>query len=85
MTDVPDAALEKRIYIVGEPNYPWLATFKCPCGCKKTIQLNLLEGASPQWSYTIKKRKITIKPSVWRTGGCKSHFFIRDGKIRWVK
>jgi len=25
----------------------------------------------------------TINPSVWQTGSCKAHFFIRAGRVAW--
>jgi hypothetical protein len=85
VTDVPDTFSELVIYIVGEPGTPWLIAFRCPCGCKSIIHLNLLEDVDPKWYYKInKKRRITIYPSVWRIRGCKSHFFVRAGKILWV-
>lgn len=85
VTDVPEAFCEKVIYIVGEPGYVWLIAFRCPCGCKRVIHLNLLEDAEPKWNYKInKKRRITIYPSVSRIKGCQSHFFVRKSKIVWV-
>jgi hypothetical protein len=83
--ELPDALADQTIYLIGQPNAPWLITFKCPCGCNKIIHLNLLKEADPCWSYRItSKKKIHISPSVWRTNGCKSHFFIRGSKIDWV-
>jgi hypothetical protein len=59
--------------------------FRCPCGCHTDIFLNLLKDAKPIWRFHIsKKNKITITPSIWRKVGCKSHFFIRKGKIEWA-
>lgn len=83
--DLPESIKEKTIYIIGEKNSPWLIAFTCPCGCKENIQLNLLKEADPNWRFKITyKNKINISPSVWRTTGCKSHFFVRNSKIDWV-
>jgi len=85
VTDLPEVFSEKVIYIVGEPGNIWLIAFRCPCGCKSVIHLNLLEDAEPKWNYKInKKGRITICPSVWRIKGCQSHFFVRRSKIVWV-
>lgn len=83
--DFPDNVQDKVIYIVGEEITPWVLVFKCPCGCSQIIQLNLLKEANPRWGFQIsKKDEISIRPSVWRTTGCKSHFVVRNGKIDWV-
>lgn len=85
VTDIPETFSERVIYIVGDPGNAWLIAFRCPCGCKSIIHLNLLEDAEPKWYYKInKKRRITIYPSVWRIKGCQSHFFVRRNKIVWV-
>jgi hypothetical protein len=84
--DLPDHVNNKTIYIVGEKEHPWLLAFNCPCGCQNVIQLNLLQDANPCWKYKVtKKNKINISPSVWRTTGCKSHFFVCKSKIDWVR
>lgn len=84
VNELPETTQERRIYIVGEPNEHWLLAFNCPCGCRKLIQLNLLTDAKPRWKFTILTNgKIDISPSIWRTTGCKSHFFVRKAKIFW--
>lgn len=83
--DVPEIFSERIVYIVGEPGNAWLIAFKCPCGCNSIIYLNLLVEAEPKWYYKIsKKRRISIYPSVLGKRGCKSHFFVKAGKILWV-
>lgn len=83
--DLPEKLEKHRVYILGEPSDPWAVALECPCGCRAIIQLNLLREAKPRWEYSISyNRAITIKPSVWRKAGCKSHFFIRKGKIVWA-
>lgn len=83
--DLPEYVTDKTIYIVGEEEHPWLLAFNCPCGCHNVIQLNLLKDAAPCWKYKVtKKKKVNISPSVWRTTGCKSHFFVHKSKIYWV-
>lgn len=83
--DFPEHITERKVYIVGENNFYWVLVFKCPCGCSKIINLNLLKDASPNWKFTISEESlITIYPSIWRNTGCKSHFFITDGSIKWT-
>lgn len=83
--DVPTNLVLRKIFIVKDGNLPELLAFKCPCGCEADIFLNLLNDASPLWNYNFAKNgNINVYPSVWRKIGCKSHFFIRNGKIDWV-
>lgn len=73
------------VYIIGENNNYWLAMFKCPCGCNDIIQLNLLNDSSPSWKISSKPySKISIKPSIERVVGCKSHFTLTKGRIEYV-
>lgn len=82
--DLPHIVNEKKIYIVGEKEHKWLAVMICPCGCLEIIQLNLLKEADPCWKIKFhKNRRITLKPSVWRIKGCRSHFRLINGKIEW--
>ncbi|GAC1314173.1 MAG: hypothetical protein NVSMB24_38500 [Mucilaginibacter sp.] len=82
--DIPAHIRDGAVYIIGGAS-PWLLLLRCPCGCGETIHLNLLKEASPRWGYRVVKKTITVKPSIWRTTGCKSHFIIRNGQVQWVK
>lgn len=86
VADLPVQIPEWKIFIMADGIYLDSLAFKCPCGCNTTIFLNLLSDAKPRWKYRItKKGNISISPSVWRKVGCKSHFFIREGRIDWCK
>lgn len=74
--DVPEEVAENKIYIIGGRDNEWLIVFKCPCGCKDAIYLNMLKKARPQWRYKIGREGITLSPSINRRYGCKSHFRI---------
>ncbi len=83
--DVPNLPKKGVVYLVGTDAYYWQAVMVCPCGCKKLLQMNLMQEYDPYWKYNIEKRKrITLSPSVHRMVGCKSHFWIRKGKIIWA-
>ncbi|WP_248306350.1 DUF6527 family protein [Devosia oryzisoli] len=57
---------------------------RCPCGCGATIELMVIPEARPRWSITTDaQRRPTLHPSVWRKTGCKSHFWVREGRIQW--
>ena len=83
--ELPEKIKGKRIYICTHAEYPWQINFLCPCGCNVLLYLNLLEEVRPCWSFKIsKKKKISLHPSINRKTDCRSHFFVRQGKIEWV-
>lgn len=83
--DEPNLIASKKLYIIGEDNFPAFAIMLCPCGCKNKIYLNLISGDKPTWSISESRGIPTITPSIWRKVGCKSHFFVHSGKIFWAK
>lgn len=81
--DEPEVLTPNVLYLVGEQE-KWAAVFLCPCGCDKAVWLNLLKGHRPRWSVTVSAKGVpTILPSVSRKVGCRSHFFLRSGRILW--
>lgn len=83
--DLPVSIANGKIYIIGAHKHQWLLAFKCPCGCENIVQLNLLEHTFPKWGYKISLMgKLTIYPSINRMIGCRSHFFIIRGNVKWV-
>ena len=84
--ELPGVLVPGTIYFVGENGYQWAAAFRCPCGCRETIQLNLLPKRRPQWSVNLDKNKaVSLSPSVWRKVGCCSHFVVSHGHIHWCE
>jgi hypothetical protein len=83
--EIPDSMDRRFLYLIGEGN-PWAAAMLCPCGCGETIHLSLLQNDSPSWRLRLDRGGLpTLAPSVWRTKGCRSHFFLRQGNIVWCK
>lgn len=84
--DTPPEKLPWRnLVLAREANEDWAVAFRCPCGCGKRLELLLIEEAEPNWLVSIDKGdKPTLHPSVWLKGGCKSHFWLRNGKVIWV-
>lgn len=82
--DVPDEPKEKIIYFIGESDFYWQFVMLCPCGCDSLLHMNLIEDYDPYWTYKMDNDLITVTPSVDRTVGCKSHFFIKSGKLIWA-
>ena len=84
--DAPDVVNQGIIYLIGDAPKPWAASFLCPCGCGETISLSLISTDQPSWRAKISKNGlISLSPSVWRTRGCRSHFFILEGRVVWAK
>lgn len=84
--EFPDSLEANKLYIAGENGYFWAAAVLCPCGCGDVIELNLLKKARPCW--TVQEHSnglVSLRPSVWRRQGCRSHFYLRNGKIEWCR
>ena len=81
--ELPDDISPFELHAIGR-GQPWLAAFKCPCGCGSIIQLSLLTYDSPRWALNVENDGTgTLSPSVWRSQGCRSHFFVKRGMIIW--
>jgi len=87
VAEKPDRMAPRRVYVLGEEGDDWAAVFVCPCGCKADVWLNLLAHSDGRPTWTVEGRegaKVHINPSVWRQTGCRSHFFIRKGRVVWA-
>src|SRR5258708_27803125 len=84
VAESPEAVVPKVVYLVGESNNPWLAIFVCPCGCEEVISLSLIRNDRPRWRAMLHiDGTVSLSPSIWRKRGCRSHFFIRRGRVVW--
>lgn len=64
--------------------YKWLL-FRCPCGCREQIALNLMQSHVPKWKITIRSPdSFWVHPSVNATK-CGAHFWLRDGRVTWCE
>lgn len=63
----------------------WSVGFYCPCGCGDVIELLLLPNLDPHWTLSVDTLgRPSLYPSVWRTTGCKSHFWLKNGRPVWA-
>ena len=84
VAEAPEKLAPNVVYVECEGENAWVAVMLCPCGCEAHISLNLLPETQPCWTVEVDaKGTPSIRPSVWRTAGCKSHFFLRRGQIDW--
>ncbi|MFK4719103.1 DUF6527 family protein [Bradyrhizobium niftali] len=56
---------------------------RCPDGCGETLVVNLDPRVGKSWRLDMRTDKPTLHPSVWRDGGCGSHFIIWRGQLLW--
>ena len=83
---LPSNLKKKVIYVVSEDGYNEHVSMLCPCGCKKTLHMNLIPDETPCWKlHTSNRKHLTLHPSVWRKKDCKSHFWFRNGRVIWCK
>ncbi|WP_228480154.1 DUF6527 family protein [Pseudomonas aeruginosa] len=51
---------------------------------RDVLEVALIKGARQRWSLSVDgKGRPTLYPSIWRTTGCRSHFWVRKGRIHW--
>ncbi|MGO9475777.1 MAG: DUF6527 family protein [Rhodomicrobium sp.] len=81
------AKLPRRALVVArEDGEDWCVGFRCPCGCGQRLEMMLLKGVTPRWDLTADNRgRVSLYPSVWLRTGCRSHFWVRAGKIVWCE
>ena len=83
--DLPENLDSHIFYIVFDSGRPWHASMSCPCGCGEAIHLNLLPDERPRWQIQEHfDGTASATPSIWRTQGCRSHFWLQRGRIMWA-
>lgn len=81
---LPETIPTNRIVHLIDDGESWSVALRCPCGCDDVLELLLLPGVSPRWDLSFDRRgRPTLFPSVWRATECRSHFWIRGGRIVW--
>lgn len=82
--DFPDTMESFTLYLANGGEYLRAAGLVCPCGCGDLIELNLLKAVRPCWHVKEHtKGLVSLTPSVRRMKGCRSHFWIRNGRTYW--
>lgn len=75
----------RDLVLLKDDGEDWSIGLRCPCGCGDTIELLLLPGVEPRWDIDIDERgRPTLSPSVWKATGCRSHFWVRTGRVVWT-
>lgn len=82
---LPKRMPKRDLVLLMEGGENWSVGMTCPCGCGENVELLLLEEARPRWNLLVDAQgRPTLQPSVWRRDGCRSHYFVRSGKVIWV-
>lgn len=85
VSTAPSVLRGDTVYLLTEDNDPWTVLMRCPCGCSEVLFMSLIEG-SPRWTHELHSNgTVSLRPSIWRTTGCKSHFFLRKGFVSWCR
>lgn len=86
LEELPASLDSYTLYLLGDGECYWMAALKCPCGCGELIQLSVASSGHPKWTVDISQAcGVSLHPSVHRTVGCRSHFFLRKGRVEWCK
>lgn len=68
--------------IKGGTTDKWLL-IKCPCGCGKQHNLNLMKSYKPCWSVEKhNETDFTVHPSI-NAKQCGAHFWIKNNTVEW--
>lgn len=84
--ELPKKLPRRNLVLLRDGGENWSVNMKCPCGCGQIIELPLIEEAKPRWSLKIDDENLpTLSPSIWLREQCRAHFFVKRGKVLWVK
>lgn len=81
---LPDELPYRDLVLARDDGDDWSVGMRCPCGCGERLEMMILKGVKPRWDINLNSRgHASLHPSVWRRTGCKSHFWVRHGRIVW--
>lgn len=81
---LPKQLPNRDLVLTRDDGDDWSVGMRCPCGCGDSVELTILEEVRPRWDVTVDSAgRPTLHPSVWRKNGCRSHFWVRRGRIYW--
>ncbi len=82
----PQQLVAELLAVVVDSGHAKWACLRCPCGCGDKIQLSLNPTRRPRWAVRIDwLGRPSVEPSIHQLDGCRSHFWIRGGRIIWCK
>jgi hypothetical protein len=73
-----------NLVVARDGDEDWAVGLRCPCGCGQRLEMMLLKEVKPRWDVSVNPHgHVSLHPSVWLREGCRSHFWVRSGKIVW--
>lgn len=83
---LPEVMPFRDLVLTRDDGDDWSVGMRCPCGCGERIELMILRGTRPRWDISVSDAgKPSLHPSVWRNSGCRSHFWVREGRVIWCE
>jgi hypothetical protein len=83
---LPERLPFRNLVLAREDGEDWCVGLRCPCGCGQRLEIMLLNEVKPRWDITFDERgRVSLHPSVWLRTGCRSHFWLRAGKVVWCE
>lgn len=81
---LPSHLPSRTLVLLRDDGEDWSVGMLCPCGCGDPIELMLIREARPRWDLRVDPKQLpTLQPSIWRNTGCRSHFWLRGGRVTW--
>lgn len=75
-----------NLVVARDDGEDWSVGMRCPCGCGQRLEMMVLKEVKPRWDVAVDtKGRVTLHPSVWLQEGCRSHFWVRSGRIIWCE
>lgn len=74
----------RDVVLARDDGEDWCVGMRCPCGCGHVIELLVIAEAKPRWDVSVDiQGRPSLSPSVWLRKGCRSHFWLRNGRVYW--
>lgn len=81
---LPPKLPHRNVLLARDGAEDWCVGMRCPCGCGRAIELLVAQGIAPRWDLRTDERGLpTLEPSVFWQSGCRSHFWLTRGRVRW--
>jgi Family of unknown function (DUF6527) len=81
---LPPRLPRRDLVLARDGDEDWCVGMRCPCGCGRTIELLVVPEAKPRWDLSVdNKGRPSLSPSVLLQKGCRSHFWLRGGRVQW--
>lgn len=75
------------MFVVKQGDKVRMVDFRCPCGCGHCVPTHVTEEPHNKtdlvWIYSNTGAGPSLYPSIRWTGGCKAHFNIEFGKVKF--